>query len=128
MYDASKIIIGLIIFFCLITFPIWHNAISGKARYAPKLKIVTQEKECIEPTRYMRTDHMDLVIDWRESVVRRGTRTYVASNGKKYNMSLTGTCMNCHSNKADFCDQCHNYAGVTPECWDCHNLPAEGGG
>lgn len=125
MYDASKIIIGLIIFICLITFPIWHNAISGKARYTPKLKLVTKEKECIEPTTYMRAEHMDLVINWRDSVIRSGIRTYVASNSKKYTMSLTGTCIKCHSNKAEFCDQCHNYAGVKPYCWDCHNYPKE---
>jgi len=123
MYDADKIIIGLIIFFCLMTFPIWYTAVSGKAGYTPEPKIVTEERECIEATQYMRDKHMDLLNDWRESVVREGTRTYVASDGREYNISLTGTCMDCHSNKAEFCDQCHNYVGVKPDCWDCHNPP-----
>jgi hypothetical protein len=125
IYDRAKIIIGIIIFLLLITFPVWHNAISGKARYTPELKLVTKEKQCIEQKQYMRDRHMDLLIDWRDTVVRNGIRTYVASNGKKYTMSLTATCINCHSNKAEFCDQCHNYAGVTPYCWDCHNYPKE---
>lgn len=42
---------------------------------------------------------------------------------KKYEMSLQNTCMKCHSNKEEFCDQCHNYANVSPFCWDCHVQP-----
>jgi hypothetical protein len=33
--------------------------------------------------------------------------------------------MECHSNKTKFCDQCHNYMGVAPYCWDCHIAPKE---
>ncbi|MDI6815055.1 MAG: sulfate reduction electron transfer complex DsrMKJOP subunit DsrJ [Dehalococcoidales bacterium] len=123
MYDADKIIPGLIIFFCLITFPIWYSAASGKATYVPKPEIVTEEKQCIEPRQYMRCEHMALLNCWRESVVHQGIRTYVASDGKEYNISLIGTCLGCHSNKAEFCDKCHNYVGVKPNCWDCHTPP-----
>jgi hypothetical protein len=39
-------------------------------------------------------------------------------------MSLTGTCLTgCHTNKAEFCDRCHNYAAVSVYCWDCHVDP-----
>jgi len=31
--------------------------------------------------------------------------------------------MKCHTDKAKFCDRCHNYVGVTPNCWDCHVEP-----
>jgi hypothetical protein len=67
---------------------------------------------------------MQLLINWREQVVRNDFRTYTAFNGKTYKMSLTGTCMGCHTDKARFCDRCHNYAGVTVVCWDCHVDPA----
>ena len=123
MYDADKIIPGLIIFFCLISFPIWYTTVSGKVAYAPEPEIVTEEKQCIEATQYMRDKHMDLLNEWRETVTREGIRTYIASDGREYNVSLTGTCMDCHSNKAEFCDQCHDYVGVKPNCWDCHNPP-----
>ena len=73
----------------------------------------------------MKHEHMQLLIDWKDSVVRYGIRTYVASDGKEHVISLTNTCMECHSNKAEFCDQCHDYVGVQPYCWDCHNLPEE---
>ena len=126
MYDASKVIPGLIIFFGLITLPILFTAASGKIAYTPELQIVTEEEQCVESVEYMRANHMDLLVEWRETVVREGIRTWVASDGKEYNMSLTGTCLDCHSNKEYFCDQCHNYAGIQPSCWNCHVVP-EGG-
>ena len=126
MYDAGKIIGGLIIFLALITSPIWYNMASGKADFVPQLKYVTSEKQCVMPTEYMKTRHMDLLNTWRTEVVRNGNRIFTSPDGREYNMSLTNTCMDCHSNKADFCDQCHNYSAVgQPNCWDCHNVPGE---
>lgn len=120
MYDTGKIVTGLVVLVCLIVFPGVYTALSGKAAYLPKPKLATEEKKCIEPTPYMRTQHTNLLIEWRDSVVREGVRTYTASDGKMYTMALTATCMKCHANKAEFCDQCHNYVGVQPYCWDCH--------
>ncbi len=45
--------------------------------------------------------------------------------GKIHYKSLQMTCMDCHSNKSKFCDQCHDYMGVKPYCWDCHVEPKE---
>ncbi len=126
MYDANKIIPGLIIFFCIITLPLWLTAASGKLAYAPELEIVTEEEQCVETVESMRANHMDLLVEWRETVVRTGIRTWTASDGKEYDMSLTGTCLNCHSNKAEFCDRCHDYVGGKPYCWNCHIVPEEG--
>ncbi|MEW6615156.1 MAG: sulfate reduction electron transfer complex DsrMKJOP subunit DsrJ [Thermodesulfobacteriota bacterium] len=123
MNNRTIIVAGLIIFLCLITFPVWYNVVGGKAASAPELKIVSNEKQCVESTKYMRSKHMQLLNDWRNSVVRDDKRTYIALDGKKYNMSLSNTCLNCHSNKADFCDKCHNYVEVTPTCWNCHVVP-----
>jgi hypothetical protein len=126
MYDAIKIIGGLIIFLALISSPIWYDMSSGKAEYVPEPKIITTAKQCVMPTEYMRLEHMDLLNTWRDLVVRHGQRVHVSPDGRKYNMSLTKTCMNCHSNKSEFCDVCHNYNGVgQPYCWDCHNVPEE---
>ncbi|MGD8893899.1 MAG: menaquinol oxidoreductase, partial [Desulfobacterales bacterium] len=35
------------------------------------------------------------------------------------------TCLDCHEEKAEFCDKCHNYASVSPYCWECHIDPKE---
>jgi hypothetical protein len=125
MHNSVKIITGLILFFLVISFPIWYNAASGKAAQRPELKIITPEKQCVAPKDYMRASHMELLNQWRDEVVRSGNRVFVSEDGRHYEMSLSRTCMSCHSNKADFCDQCHNYMGVTPYCWDCHIEPEE---
>ena len=121
MYNKGMVMTGLIIFLALITFPFWYNL--GKAAPAPE-RILTAEakaaKECILAAVLMRTEHMQMLNDWRSIVVRDGMRLYVASNGKQFNMSLSNTCLECHSNKTEFCDRCHNYAAVAPYCWDCH--------
>ena len=129
MYDAKKVFIGLVIFLILLTFPFWYG--KGRAVPALQLKIDTPEiarlaeKKCLEPTAYMRASHMELIDSWREAVVRDGQKYYVSSSGENVSMSLTGSCLGCHSNKEQFCDTCHNYAGVKPNCWSCHNVPKE---
>ena len=125
MFDAGKIIVGLLVFVILITFPLWYNVAKGKAGYVPELEKATGADRCVAETDYMRTNHMDLLNQWRDSVVRAGERVYIDEFGKKYEMSLTNTCLSCHVNKDKFCDRCHNYMGVVPYCWDCHIIPTE---
>ena len=122
MYDSSKVIAGIIIFLLLITSPIWYNIAFGKADYVPQLQIDTDETQCVESKEYMRANHMDLLNEWRDEVVRGESRTYTSQNGKEYEKSLTNTCMSCHTNRSEFCNKCHDYAAVKqPKCWDCHN-------
>ncbi len=126
MQDKGKIIAGLIIFFMILTFPFWYNR--GAASPAPEPELTQKAKEakvCIADTEYMRTEHMQVLDVWRDTVVRDGKRVYVNAEGKEYVASLSDTCMDCHSNKAEFCDRCHNYASVTPYCWECHTYPEE---
>ncbi len=121
MYDTGKIIPGLIIFLAIFTLPLWWQM--GKAAPVPKPELPKKEKQCVQSKEYMRASHMQLLDHWRNSVVRDADRIYVGLNGKKYTMSLTNDCLACHKDKAKFCDQCHNYLGVTPYCWDCHLAP-----
>lgn len=125
MYDVGKIIVGLVVFVILATSPLWFNAILGESPEAPKLQLPTNgSTECVEATEFMRANHMDLLNQWRDDVVRTGQRDYVSTtSGKVYDMSLSRTCMDCHTNKAEFCDACHNYLAVSPYCWDCHVEP-----
>jgi hypothetical protein len=125
MYDAGKIIVGLVVFIILATSPLWLNAMLGGSPEVPEIKLPTNgSTECVEATDFMRAEHMDLLNQWRDDVVRKGTRDYVSTtSGKVYDMSLSRTCMDCHSNKAEFCDACHTYMAVSPYCWDCHVEP-----
>ncbi len=126
IYNKDKVIAGLIIFVIMVTLPFWYNL--GKAAPAPKPELSKEAKAaktCVRPTEFMRTEHMQLLDVWRDTVVRNGQRMYVNEEGKAFNMSLSNTCLECHSNKAEFCDKCHTYASADPYCWDCHIDPKE---
>jgi hypothetical protein len=120
MRDRGVIHTALLLFLGLLTFPAWHNLSVNVTGRAPELRRPANGKQCVAPVEYMRRSHMKLLIDWRETVVRSGARDF-ASGGTHYNMSLTPTCLEqCHGNKKDFCDRCHDYAAVEPSCWSCH--------
>jgi hypothetical protein len=126
MYDKGKVVAGLIIFGVLITFPLWYNHLKAAPAPEPKLSEKAKAaKECVEAKAYMKTEHMLILDIWRDTVVRSAKRVYVNESGKEFEMSLTNTCLDCHTEKAEFCDKCHNYASVTPYCWDCHIDPKE---
>lgn len=124
MNDKGKILGGLLIFIILLISPIWYNFGSGKAKTKPKLELTEKAKKakkCVMPTPFMRTQHMDLLNQWRDLVVREGKRIHTSPDGRKFTRSLTRTCLDCHSNKDKFCDQCHSYSAVDePVCWKCH--------
>ena len=85
---------------------------------------------CVEPTAYMRRNHMELIQHQRDATVHQGIR------GARY--SLAG-CIDCHvsrgadgepvavNGKRQFCNACHAFAAVTVNCFDCHAaVPGEG--
>ncbi len=125
MRDRARILGGLALFVGIVTFPVWYGLGAKTQAKAPDLKLPVLEKHCVAPLSYMRTSHMELLIGWRDEVVRDSERTFVAYDGRSYTKSLTQTCLKCHESKADFCDRCHNYAGVQPVCWDCHVDPKQ---
>ena len=128
MYDSPKIIIGVVLFLAIFSIPFWYSQASGDSDYEPHPDIsqltdagITQ---CVEDADYMADKHMDLLDNWRNDVVRGAERLYISDEyGTEFDKSLTDTCLEqCHDNKSDFCDQCHDYVGVKPNCWDCHNI------
>jgi hypothetical protein len=124
MYNKGTIIPGLIIFVLIVTFPIWFNGLKAGSLPKPELP-PGGEKKCVESVEYMRANHMQLLNEWRDNVLRDGNRTVVTVEGKDYRKGLQMACMQCHSNKEKFCDSCHTYAAVKPYCWDCHLSPKE---
>ena len=122
------IALGLVIFIIVATLPFWY----GKGKTSPpKLSLDTpaiaqlKEKRCVEDTLFMRENHMKLLGTWRDKAVREGKRLYTARDGRIFEVSLSGTCLKCHSNKEQFCDLCHNYVGAKPTCFSCHSIPGE---
>jgi hypothetical protein len=70
-------------------------------------------ESCYRDTEYMRYHHMDLLRDVREDVVRYGVRGGVTLAG----------CGDCHTNRDQFCDRCHEAASVSLDCFGCHFYP-----
>lgn len=125
MYNKLTVIPGLVIFVLLVTAPVWLNAVGGEST-VPKVELPPGgEKACVASAVEMRANHMQLLNEWRDNVLRDGNRTTVTVDGKVYRKGLQMACMECHSNKEKFCDSCHEYASVKPFCWDCHLSPTE---
>jgi [DsrC]-trisulfide reductase subunit J len=122
MRDRIWIVGGLAVFVALISAPFWCTTHGAEDLIKlPNLTFPVNQKQCVAPANYMRAAHMQLLLRWRQDVVRHGDRRFVAFNDKVYQRSLTGTCLGCH-NKEQFCDRCHAYSGVSgPYCWNCHN-------
>jgi hypothetical protein len=116
---------------------VWRIADDGRRYLVLKDKdraAVSVYDGCVKDRAVMRAEHMSLLIDWRRSVVREGDESCIEINGQQYAKSLTGTCLECHTDKQKFCYRCHEYANALPawpsrgstttrpgiRCWNCH--------
>ena len=130
MYKPTKIIIALVIFLAIVTFPIWSSigsdSVSPDVEISldtPAINALGDDASCNYDTDYMRANHMKVLDDWKVEVVRNGNRMIVTEDGREYLASLQNTCFECHSNYEDFCLKCHEYSNVDPSCWECHVEP-----
>jgi [DsrC]-trisulfide reductase subunit J len=120
MYDAGKVVPGLVVFVAIATLPVWLSLATGAKATEPEIAKPTSATECVLDTATMRRDHMKLLLSWRDDVVRSNQREFVTADGRRFEKSLTGTCLRCHTDQKQSCDRCHNYLDVHPNCWDCH--------
>ena len=87
----------------------------------PVVEKAVKGEQCVEPTEYMRRNHMKVLEGHRDKTVHEGIRT------KKYSLK---ECINCHASqktgsvtaaKDNFCVSCHSFASVKIDCFDCHS-------
>ena len=124
MNDKGLIIAGLAVFVAVAMFPVWYTLGLAEDASPPVLELPEDGSQCIEKTQWMIENHMKLLRQWRNAVVREGQKTYISEDfGDSHEMSLTKTCLKCHSDRETFCNRCHNYADVSPGCWNCHLDP-----
>lgn len=71
-------------------------------------------KRCILDTPSARHQHMTYLKQRRDQVVRDGRRSGRVAQG------LMSTCSGCHGEQTQFCDKCHERAGVRLDCFGCH--------
>ncbi|MGA2149105.1 MAG: sulfate reduction electron transfer complex DsrMKJOP subunit DsrJ [Bryobacteraceae bacterium] len=120
MTERTIVAAGIALFLAGSSFPLWRNALAPPRQLS--LNLPANERQCVAPLPYMRASHGDLLLSWRDRVVRSGERFFTAPNGRVREMSLVRTCLDCHE-KAAFCDRCHDYVAVQPDCWNCHTDP-----
>jgi len=115
----------VIVFVFVMLAPVWMNLSGAPVKKpVPEIADSIKGKECVRSASWMRANHMQLLDDWRNEVVRESDRDDVYKD-KHTDKSLTRTCLKCHENKTNFCDRCHTYASVKPFCWTCHVVPKE---
>lgn len=80
-------------------------------------------EQCVEPVDVMRRNHMTFLMHQRDETLREGIR------GKKYSLNQ---CIDCHAVTSPdvaggkvrtlkpFCAECHAYAAVSIDCFQCH--------
>ena len=102
-------------------------AVAGTPK--PDIPKAAKGEQCVEETSFMRKNHMELLLHQRDKTVHEGIRT------KKHSLK---ECFTCHvvkdaSNKPvtvkdpkHFCRECHDYAAVKVDCFQCHSsVPGE---
>jgi uncharacterized paraquat-inducible protein A len=80
---------------------------------APWLEPARPGTTCVLPRADMRYQHMTHLKALRDRVVRTGDRS-----GQPQGIT---SCRGCHAHREQFCDRCHEQAGVTPDCFGCHS-------
>ncbi len=88
----------------------------------PKPAPAYKGDKCVEPVDIMRREHMNYLLHQRGETVKQGIR------GKKYSLRQ---CIECHAvpdkmaggerTIQPFCSECHKFAAVTIDCFQCHN-------
>ena len=105
-------LVAAVIFLVLLASPFLYNAFSAPS-HGPELTVHVKG-DCVRDTAWMKRNHMLLLKHSRDDVVRDGVR--------KEPDGIKG-CRSCHPYREEFCDQCHDYVGIEPECWSCHFYP-----
>jgi len=79
--------------------------------------------ECLRPADEMRAHHMNYlhsVMDSMRHMWASGIDMGEASIETDFSFDK---CQECHPTRGDFCDRCHDFVGVVPKCWECHDYP-----
>lgn len=98
-------------------------ALAAAGDIGPDVPPAVKGEQCVEPTPEMRRNHMSYLLQHRDRTMHEGIRT------KKYSLM---ECLECHvpaegesrearqDEEGHFCKNCHVYAGVNIDCFECH--------
>jgi hypothetical protein len=111
--------VAMFVLIAVILLPVGYSAFTamfarGSPEDQPFIQVPdSQDKQCVRETSYMRYHHWELLREIREQVVREGVRGEIGLN----------SCRECHPNRAQFCNQCHEAVSMRPDCFGCHYYP-----
>ncbi len=108
-YYRQAVAAGLLIMVTPFAMSVW-----AFARDEEKTHIIATPREatrCVRDATWMRYEHMSYLRQLRDRVVRGGERAETRT---------MESCHGCHVSRAAFCDRCHARAGVTLDCFGCH--------
>ena len=114
---TSVLIVAVAVLFILL--PLGYNVVHyvlAKSDATPQPFVERPDEkydECVRETSYMRFHHMDLLAELRDQVVREGARGELGIS----------KCRECHPNRAQFCNRCHDAVNLHPDCFGCHYYP-----
>jgi hypothetical protein len=119
---------GLAMFVLALATAAWAGADAPAARTPrPAIAPAKAGTQCVAPPAQMRREHMSVLEHQRDETVRGGIRGARAS---------LKACVECHASPdtrsvatapGDFCVNCHSYAAVKVDCFQCHaSMPAAG--
>jgi len=121
MHKSLIAIVGCVVL-AFPTFSVADDDSSEKPSFAPKIPHPTNgSTECVRPEDEMKKNHMKYILHQRNETMHKGIRT---------DTFALHECINCHIEKNSsarfgdskhFCSSCHNFAGVTIDCFQCHN-------
>ena len=97
MRDRGWIFCGLLMFAARCSPFRSGTCVAGRTRPAqPESVLPASEKQCVAPLGYMRASHMQMLLDWREDVVRRGDRRILRIQRQGLREEPDATCLGCH--------------------------------
>ena len=86
-------------------------------------------KQCVRPKEFMRRNHFELIKHQRDVTVHQGVRATTDS---------LSACIACHvqydsknqpvpvNAEGQFCNRCHDWVAVEPDCFGCHSTVPQG--
>ncbi|MCR4378266.1 MAG: Hdr-like menaquinol oxidoreductase cytochrome c subunit [Rhodospirillales bacterium] len=122
MRSATKFLSLVVLGFAILTGGLASPANAGEVP-RPNPAKAFKGTECVEPVDVMRREHMNFLKHQRDETLREGIR------GQKYSLNQ---CIDCHAVTSPdimggkvrtlkpFCAECHNYAAVSIDCFQCH--------
>jgi len=127
MRSATKFLSLAVVGFAILVGGLASPADAGEVP-RPKPAKAFKGEQCVEPVDAMRRNHMKFLMHQRDETLREGVR------GNKYSLNQ---CIECHAVTSPdvaggkvrtlkpFCAECHKYAAVSIDCFQCHTGAAD---